>query len=829
MAKTTLIKKEIDLNTSFLYDRKEVVTAPMWPNNSVSLTNIYTSSNQPHHQKIYYRTIFSDPERTGSLDVDFSIAYGHYVGSGSSTGSYGLISSSTTPIFPVSESLAIYSQYRSMLYESDKRKYLSDGKFRFYGLTDVYLGVYGWYFNSTLDDVQYNDKIKISDVKSFSLNKIKSLSCAKNEIDTFIFNTSYFINEQNRLFLKSNIQIGGPTSVVTSTILELATNDEWKEVSCGKDPLLVNGHLVAIKQDGTLWAWGRNNLGQLGIGYVSNENISVEEYPVQIGTANNWNKVYCGEGFSFALNDLGELYAWGDNTNGILGLGGTVSEYYPTRVGDKTWTKISIGNVNVGNESMVTIFGIDTEGRLWGWGDNSNKKLIDDGGVYKYEPIMVDYDTDWQDVSSGETFVIAIKGLDERRLYGWGFSGYSGELLAASTPDVSSGETISPNVSYDILNKKYLTHPGTNQSYPYATGWKSVSCGADFTFAINSFNRDAMSSLVNTNANNSTLWCWGKNDKGQLQINTQAIFGSPFANETDIIWIASPELTGWDLISTSNLNGIAAINTPNPNVSSMVSDDIYVINLNRWNFRDKVDAGNWQLSLKSVYVASNGELLPSPEFPIPGQTVLPYAVNLIDESINLHGTEYESPMYDVVSKGGQVYGVYSGSIETGINKSAENSPFGLFFPENGIIILNGELLKNPTSGNIKIDTRRVPADSSGAFKYSSNADMLYQSIKYAMQSGRPFIANTVETKMPTYCFIRINNDEFNYSTNPTLYAKPDSFLLKDKFREVPYPFTYVTTIGLYNDEDDLLAVAKLSRPVLKTPSTELVVKVKLDI
>ena len=91
------------------------------------------------------------------------------------------------------------------------------------------------------------------------------------------------------------------------------------------------------------------------------------------------------------------------------------------------------------------------------------------------------------------------------------------------------------------------------------------------------------------------------------------------------------------------------------------------------------------------------------------------------------------------------------------------------------------------------------------------------------------IESIVETKMPTYCFIRINNEEFNYSTNPTLYARPDSFLLKDKFREVPYPFTYITTIGLYNDNDDLLAVAKLSRPILKTQSTELVVKVKLDI
>ena len=320
------------------------------------------------------------------------------------------------------------------------------------------------------------------------------------------------------------------------------------------------------------------------------------------------------------------------------------------------------------------------------------------------------------------------------------------------------------------------------------------------------------------------MWCWGKNDKGQLQIDTNEIFVREYA---DVIWTASPSITGWDLISVGSLSGAGAINTPNPNVNSMVSDDIYVINFNRWNFKDKVDAGNWQLSLKSAYVHSNGSINELPEFIGPGD--LEQIITLVDESVNFSGTEYDNPMYDVVSKGGPVYGIYRGTLDEGIDKSAEDSPYGLFFPENGIIILNGELLKNPTSGGVTIETRRIPATSGGAFPYSSNADLLYNSIKFAMKEDLPFIANTVETKMPTYCFIRINNEEFNYSTNPTLYARPDSFLLKDKFREVPYPFTYITTIGLYNDTDDLLAVAKLSRPILKTQSTELVVKVKLDI
>jgi hypothetical protein len=823
MAKTTLIKKEIEKNTSFLYDRKEVVTAPMWPNNSSSLYNIYTSSNQPHHQKIYYRTIFSDKERTGSLDVDFSIAYGHYAGSGSSTGSYGLISSSATPTFAVSESKAIYSQYRNMLYDYDKRKYLSDGKFRFFGLTDVYLGVYGWEHGNTIFDyVSYSDKLKIPDVKSFELNEIKAISCNKAELDLFVLRTLYFITKEGRLF---QYLVSDTPSV--RNVYEFGIGEVWKDVSVGKSPDIVDGHLVAIKEDGTLWSWGRNEKGQRGVGYISTDEIDIDKSPVQIGKDSDWEKVYAGPGFSFAIKTNGELYAWGDNQYGILGLGGTIPEYYPTRVGTNTWKKISIGNVKNGNESLITVFGIDTLDRLWAWGDNSNEKINIDG-FYKYEPVLLDANPYWYDVSCGEDFVIAIYG-DDRKLYGWGYSGMDGELLPINTPDVSSGENIQADTVYNILDKKYLTNPGTNTFYPYATGWKSVSCGADFSFAINSFNNNNMSYVMTNTTNNATLWCWGKNDKGQLQIDTNSIFARDYA---DMIWVASPSITGWDLISVGSLSGAGAINTPNPNVNSMVSDDIYVINFNRWNFKDKVDAGNWQLSLRTVFTGSGQELLYNfPAFTEP----LYKTITLVDESVNFSGTEYDNPMYDVTSKGGPVYGVYRGTLEEGIDKSAEDSPYGLFFPENGIIILNGEMLLNSNEDgkfvkpSIIIETKRTPASGTGSFTRSSNADLLYASIKGAMELDMPFIANTVETKMPTYCFIRINNEEFNYSTNPTLYARPDSFLLKDKFREVPYPFTYITTIGLYNDNDDLLAVAKLSRPILKTQSTELVVKVKLDI
>ena len=123
--KETFLTKSIDQSTSIIYDRNEVVSAPLWSTGKSELTSIYTSSNQPHHQRIYYRNIYSNNIDTGSLDVEFSIAYGNTFGSGSSTGSYGLIdyisTVSDTTSLVVSESKVVYTQYRNLLTDYDRR------------------------------------------------------------------------------------------------------------------------------------------------------------------------------------------------------------------------------------------------------------------------------------------------------------------------------------------------------------------------------------------------------------------------------------------------------------------------------------------------------------------------------------------------------------------------------------------------------------------------------------------------------------------------------------------------------------------------------------
>lgn len=817
------IKKRIDDEQLFSYDRREIVLAPMWSNNTSSLSAAFTSSRQPHHQKIYYRNVFSDITKTGSQDVDFSISYGNIFNSGSSTGSFGILTGSLSSsgviiLNPVSESQAIYSSYRNMLIDTvnNKNNYLSNGRFKFYGLRDSNFGIYEWGFVtqslSTVLPIDETEKIDIPDANAFSLRQILSLSNRRNENTTLPANRIYFfINKQNRIFMRaeSNLSRNGP---VSSILKEFGLNKSWKEVASGRN------HVIAIDNDGALWGWGDNEYGQLGLGYTYSignagvietyfENINQKD-PVQIGTANNWQKVYAGPFCSYAINTEGELYVWGwDSNSAILGTGARNVEYFsPKKIESNTWRSISIGSTLANDDTFITVFGIDTSGRLWGWGDNTafigTRTKLSTANDYELSPILLSSDTDWVDVSCGRSFVIALKG-NPALIYGWGYSGVEGEQLASDQNDTTL------NTHYTFANRKNLINLTTNPEYTnWYSDWKEVSCGTNFSCAVSTDRK---------------LWTWGDNANGQLYWDTTV--GGTFPLDTFItFFVTSSNVTGWDKIECGQINSIGAINYPDANVFSMTSEDIYVLNIERSNFKDKIDAGNWQLGLRTVTTGSGQQMLPGS---IANASNL---ITLVDDSINLDGTDYQHPMYDVTSKGGEVYGIYSGSIARGIDKSAKNSPYGLFFPENGIIILNGEMLRNTGSRNtIQIQTRRTPATSSGAFPTSSNADLLYTSISGAMSAGVPFIANAVEVKHPTYIFARINSEEYNYTLNRTYYSDPGTYIVKDKLQTIGYPFTYITTIGLYNDDDDLLAVAKLSRPILKTPSTELVVKIKLDI
>jgi len=167
---------------------------------------------------------------------------------------------------------------------------------------------------------------------------------------------------------------------------------------------------------------------------------------------------------------------------------------------------------------------------------------------------------------------------------------------------------------------------------------------------------------------------------------------------------------------------------------------------------------------------------------------------------------------------GRVFQIVSGAagnVFTGVNSngySANSGSYGWLLPDIGTILLNPKAI----SSSIQVDASR-----------SNNSDGLnYRIIYNAIDLGGNFQLNSQETISSDYIFVRARNAEFNYTENPSFISGSTGAVLYNLF--INSPQTYITTVGLYNDTNELLAVAKLSRPLLKDFTKESLIRVKLD-
>lgn len=240
--------------------------------------------------------------------------------------------------------------------------------------------------------------------------------------------------------------------------------------------------------------------------------------------------------------------------------------------------------------------------------------------------------------------------------------------------------------------------------------------------------------------------------------------------------------------------------TAAPAESSSGYDDFYFVAFNRAQMREKVDPGNWELR-----ISGSGGI-----------------TKLIDDSGATTNTD--------VNVSGRVFNVVSGSIASGTAvthlAAASETTYGaagLFYPDLGIILLNPEWV-----GKDSGSTELKPGLSSNTL--DNNAQKIFTAV-----SGAAYFAARREEEISSVSyFTRARNDEFNFSSNPTYKTgSKDSEGLETtgKFKVASFkgdPRAYITQVGLYDDDHDLIAVAKLSQPVLKSFSREAVIKVKLD-
>ena len=163
----------------------------------------------------------------------------------------------------------------------------------------------------------------------------------------------------------------------------------------------------------------------------------------------------------------------------------------------------------------------------------------------------------------------------------------------------------------------------------------------------------------------------------------------------------------------------------------------------------------------------------------------------------------------------KVYQVISGSNGTAFSSDGYSptlGSYGLFLPDIGTILLNPQAI----SESIQLEASR-----------SNNSDGLNEESLYdAIKLGGSFQLNSQETISSDFVFVRLRNGEFNYSENPSFISGSTGEVIYSNF--INQPQVYITTVGMYNDANELLATAKLSRPLLKDFTKEALIRVKLD-
>jgi len=262
-------------------------------------------------------------------------------------------------------------------------------------------------------------------------------------------------------------QLGDNAAITRSTpVTTFLGGTNWKQVGASG-----GSHVAAIKTDGTLWTWGANSNGQLG------DNTAIaRSTPVQTflgGT--DWKQVATGGNSTAAVKTDGTLWTWGQGTNGQLGDNTVISKSTPvqTSTGGSDWKQVACGQTHTA--------AIKTDGTLWTWGINTNGQLGDNTVITKSTPVQTSTGgSDWKQVACGANHTAAIK--TDGTLWTWG---------ASTSGQLGDNTTISKSTPI--------------QTSTGGTNWKQVACGGQHTAAVKT---------------DGTLWNWGQGTAGQLGDNT---------------------------------------------------------------------------------------------------------------------------------------------------------------------------------------------------------------------------------------------------------------------------------------------------------------------
>jgi alpha-tubulin suppressor-like RCC1 family protein len=366
---------------------------------------------------------------------------------------------------------------------------------------------------------------------------------------------------ENRLFtwgLNNNRQLGNnfyASSINRSSPIQIANTVSFITASAGTD------HSLAIDNLGRMYTWGN----------AGNIRISPPTFVL------SWTQLTTSTA-SYGIRSDGLLFAWGTNTNGILGNGDTLNRSSPVLIGTDSWIQVEAGS--------AVVYAIKLGGTLWGWGDNTGGRLGDNTVVTKSSPVLIDGGV-WSKISATSQ-AAAIKS--DGSLWTWGPNGVGqlgqNDTITRSAPtQIGSSSWTTVSVSYssmsaiDAAGKLYVW--GLNNTSANTLGLNDnfnrsspsqIAVGRSFTqVALNAFRAargDGALSLAI--ASNGTLWTWG--DTVNYSLYPAAIGQSFVQSWTQIatgldhtLAIRSDGLMfAWGIGTSGQLGRLNAANTQSP-------------------------------------------------------------------------------------------------------------------------------------------------------------------------------------------------------------------------------------------------------------------------
>ena len=352
--------------------------------------------------------------------------------------------------------------------------------------------------------------------------------------------------------LNTNGQLGiGSTTAPQVIPVRVGSESNWFQVAAGAT------HTLALQRDGTLWAWGGNDFGQLGLG-SKGTNVSM---PTRVGTESAWVEVGAGGFFSLARRADGTIWAWGANGDGQLGLGSKGSfKSVPTRIGTNSdWAGISAG--------IVHALALKTDGTIWTWGQNDFGQLgLGASGTFETNsPTQIGTSTDWRSVEAGSYHSFGIK--TDGSLFAWG-ADWFGQL-----GDGTSGSQANTN--------------GANRFSPFPIGtnhWLVVDASTH-----------SLGMTVDGN-----IWAWGLNSHGQV--------GNGTTNNANL----PVQLVFTNAVFTSTLTAPPAIIAPPMSLTNFVGTTAsFFVNATggpplsyQWYFNSNAISGNSSASSATLTISN---------------------------------------------------------------------------------------------------------------------------------------------------------------------------------------------------------------------------------